>query len=50
LAQRYGKYKIYSQSGQTHLPVGPEDGRIRPKHVAISHDIHVRHLVKEFKY
>jgi len=29
---------------------GPEDGRIRPKHVVIIHDIHVRHLAKEFQY
>ena len=29
---------------------GPVDGRIRLKHVVISHDIHVRHLAKEIKY
>jgi len=33
-----------------HSSEGPEDGRIRPKHVVISHDIHVRHLAKEFQY
>jgi len=30
--------------------MGPEDGRIIPKHVVINHDIHVRHPAKEFQY
>jgi len=29
---------------------GLEDGRIRPKHIVISHDIYVRYLAKEFRY